>query len=88
MPADVVCPWGDWRYNPSDPPWAAYRPGNYFPLRWVGGEFRTVFAGDSIALTIPSVALAHHLVTAHPELISVQVGEFVVDGWPRSSPLP
>lgn len=88
MDFDAECPWGDWHYNPSDPPLAAYLGREWLPLRWVDGEFRTVHPTDGLKETIPTVALAHHLVTVHPELTSVRSGTFRVDTYPPKDHIP
>jgi hypothetical protein len=80
----ISCVFGDWDFDPTVQPRAAYRAGTKWPLKWTLGGVVPVHPLDSVQQTVPLVALAAHWAEAHPDLLQVMAGPVEVDGFPRS----
>jgi hypothetical protein len=76
VPVPTECVLCDWRFDLSAAVLAAFRPGERLPLCWDGVGVRQVRPYENIAETVPSVALAAHWATGHPDQLRGLVGDF------------
>jgi hypothetical protein len=78
------CPLDGWTPDGTAAAWYVFRPGRHLPLMWTASGPHEVPATATPGETWEYLALAAHWATAHPDQLRAFVGEFELDGFPRS----